>query len=157
MKERHILWEGTSSRPISSSWSQGVPTLASPCKPYRQRRPNTSLDSRFWLADSLKISPHGSHITWSPSGYTPAWPACPDALPPPSLLITTWQLVKAHGVTRNEPKIHFKSHYITILSIPFFKMTTYGHFLHVSLRLPSTLRTKQNKYRNNSKNITILR
>ena len=24
----------------------------------------------------------------------------------PCLLITTWQLVKAHGVTRNEPKIH---------------------------------------------------
>ena len=51
--ERHILREGTSSCPISSSGSQGVPTLAPPCKPYRQRRPNASdrlhipLDSRF--------------------------------------------------------------------------------------------------------------
>ena len=37
--ERHILKEGTSSCPISSSWSQGVPTLAPSCKPYPQRRP----------------------------------------------------------------------------------------------------------------------
>ena len=36
------LETGTSSCPISSSWSQGVPTLAPPCKPYRQRRPNSS-------------------------------------------------------------------------------------------------------------------
>ena len=45
-------------------------------------------------------------ITWSPSGYTPVRPDCPDTVPSPCLLITTWQLVKAHGVTRNEPKIH---------------------------------------------------
>ena len=38
--ERHILTEGTSSCSISSSWNQGVPMLAPPCKPYRQRRPN---------------------------------------------------------------------------------------------------------------------
>ena len=30
------------------------------------------------------------------------------------LLITTWQFVKAHGVTRNESKIHVNSHYITL-------------------------------------------
>ena len=40
--ERHILREGTSSCPIFSSWSPGVPMLAPPCKPYCQRRPNTS-------------------------------------------------------------------------------------------------------------------
>ena len=40
--ERHILKERTSSCPISSSWSQWVPTLAPPCKPYRQKRPNAS-------------------------------------------------------------------------------------------------------------------
>ena len=39
---RDILREGTSSCPISSSWSQGMPTLAPACKPYRQRRPNAS-------------------------------------------------------------------------------------------------------------------
>ena len=40
--ERHILREGTSSCPIFSSWNQGVPMLEPPCKPYRQRRSNTS-------------------------------------------------------------------------------------------------------------------
>ena len=43
-------------------------------------------------------------ITRSPSGYTPVGPDCPDALL--CLLITKRQLVKAHGVTRNEPKIY---------------------------------------------------
>ena len=119
--ERHILREWTSSCLISSSWSQGVPTFSPPCKPYRQRWPNTSDRLRIsrstlysdWT-DCLKISTWGSHITWSPSGYTPAWPANPDALPPSRcLLITTWQLVKAHGVIVNKPKIHFNSHYVT--------------------------------------------
>ena len=45
-------------------------------------------------------------ITWSPSGYTPVGSDCHDALSSPCLLITTWKLVKAHGVTKNEPKIH---------------------------------------------------
>ena len=45
-------------------------------------------------------------ITWSPSGYTPVGSDCPEALSPPCLLITTWPLVKVHGVTKNEPKIH---------------------------------------------------
>ena len=40
-------------------------------------------------------------------------PDCPDALPSLCLLITTWQLVKAHRVTRNEPKIHV-IYYITL-------------------------------------------
>ena len=40
--ERHILREGTSSSPISSSWSQGVPKLAPHCKLYRQRWSNSS-------------------------------------------------------------------------------------------------------------------
>ena len=61
--------------------------------------------------DSLPLSKSDRVvISWSPSGYTPVRPDCPDALSPPCLLITTWQLVKAHGVTRNEPKIHFICH-----------------------------------------------
>ena len=105
--ERHILRGETSSYPISSSRSQGVPTLAPPCKPYRQRRFCSALcpwlDSWF---SALSKSARVVLITWSPSGYTPVGPDCPDALLSPWLLITTWQLVKAHGVTRNEPKIH---------------------------------------------------
>ena len=96
--ERHILRERTYSSPISSSWSQGVPTLAPSCKPYHQRRHQCLwsavhpwLDSRFWLG----------------------WLSKSEALLSPCLLITTWQLFKAHRVTRNEPKIHINSHYIT--------------------------------------------
>ena len=60
-----------------------------------------SFDSRFsTLSKSDRVV-----IMWSPSGYTPVGPDCPDALSPSSLLITTWQLVKEHGVTRNKPKI----------------------------------------------------
>ena len=39
------------------------------------------------------------------------------------LLITKWQLVKAHGVTWNEPKIHVNSHYITNLNVKRFSLT----------------------------------
>ena len=79
------------------------PTLAPSCKPYRQRRPRRLCST----PDSLPLSKSDRGvITWSPSGYTPVGPDCSDALPSPCLLITTWQLVKAHGVTRNEPKIH---------------------------------------------------
>ena len=73
------------------------------------------------ILDSLLLSKsdHGV-ITWSPSGYTLD---CPDTLPSPCLLITMWQLVKAHGVTRNEPKIHvicYNTVLITTLSSGLF-------------------------------------
>ena len=45
-------------------------------------------------------------ITWSSSGYTLVQPECPDALSSSCLLIKMWKLAKAHGVTRNELKIH---------------------------------------------------
>ena len=64
-------------------------------------------------------------ITWSPSGYTPVGPACHDALSTPCFLITTWQLVKAHGVTRNEPKIDV----ICYITYDCFFST---HFKHIS-------------------------
>ena len=64
-------------------------------------------------SDSLYSKSDHVVITWSPSGYTPVWPDCPETLSSPYLLITTWQLVKAHGVTWNELKIHFIC-YITV-------------------------------------------
>ena len=45
-------------------------------------------------------------IMWSPSGYTPVRPKWPDVLSSSCLLIKMWQLAKAHGVTRNKPKIN---------------------------------------------------
>ena len=115
--ERHILKEGTSSCPISSSWGQGVPKLAPPYKPYRQRRDNASdrlcipgstLDSdgilklSAWF--SYQVVPFRLHTCSTSLLRRPAIPC---------LLIPTWQLVKANRVIRNEPKIHVYSHYIT--------------------------------------------
>ena len=105
--ERHIFREGTSSCLISSSGSQGGPTLVPPCKPYRQRSPLISCVSLAGLLIlCILFKSNNVVITWSPSGYTPVVPDCPDVLSSPCLLITTWQLVKSHGVTRTEPKIH---------------------------------------------------
>ena len=56
-------------------------------------------------------------ITWSTSGYTPVGSDCSDALSSPSLLIKTWQLVIAHRVTRNEPKIHVICYIIVSLTL----------------------------------------
>ena len=63
--ERHILREGSSSCPIFSSLSQGVPTFAPPCKPYRQRRPR-----RLW---SLRISGSTLDSDWTDSLNLTAW------------------------------------------------------------------------------------
>ena len=119
--ERHILREGTSSCSISSSWSHGVPTLAPPCNLYSQRGPNASDRLRipgstpfFWLdwlskTDHVVLLSHGllpvTHLLDRPA----------PMLSSPCLLITTWQLVKAHRVIMNEAKIHVSSHYITFV------------------------------------------
>ena len=110
--ERHINREGTSC-PIPSTGSQGVPTLAPACKLYCQRRlwlaACPCLDSWFsalclnltaWLSRGLLPVTHLLDLT--------ALTCCHLCL-----LITTWHLVKAHGVTRTEPKIHIIC-YITL-------------------------------------------
>ena len=71
-------------------------------------------------------------ITWSLSGYTPVGPECPDALSSPCLLSPTWQLVKAHRVTRNERKIHVMLYNIYILVC---LSVCLSRFLFVSLYL----------------------
>ena len=63
--------------PISSSWSQGVPKLAPPCKLVRdasgRQRVLRSTDSLpLFRSDCVVL------ITWSPSVYTPVVPECPD-------------------------------------------------------------------------------
>ena len=77
-------------------------------------------------------------INWSPSGYTPGGPDCLDALSFPCLLITTWQLVKTDGVTRNEPKNHVIC-YITLglnilWSTRMSDQLAFFHFQQSSLR-----------------------
>ena len=120
--EGHILREGTYC-PIPSSGSQGLPTLAPPCQSYRQRRPNTSallhvlgstLDS-LALSKSECVVSFRLHTCWT-------WLFWRSAIP--LFLITTWQLAKAHGVTRNEPKIHFIC-YITLFAFfQFYSVVT---------------------------------
>ena len=94
-----------------------------PCKPYHQRQHKrlwsvaySWLNSRFWLnwlskSDGVVLISRGllpdTHVLDR---------LTPTHLPSPCLLITTWQLVKAHGVIRNEPNIHVNSHYITFRS-----------------------------------------
>ena len=101
--ETYILKEMTSSSYIFPR----EPEDANACTPLQahQRRPDwlrvprsTAILCTLSKSDSVVL------ITWSPSGYTPVVPECPDR--ECCLLIKMWQLAKAHGVTRNEPTIH---------------------------------------------------
>ena len=73
----------------------------------RRSNPLISCVSLAWIS-ILCILSKSDHviIMWSPSGYTLAGSDCPNVLSFPCLLITTWQLVKADGVTRKKLKIH---------------------------------------------------
>ena len=64
----------------------------------------------------LSKSDRGVLITWSPSGYTPVQHECLDTPSSSSLLVKMWQLAKAHGVTKNEPKI-YDICYITLVDL----------------------------------------
>ena len=112
--ERHILRERTSSSHIFFREPGG----ANACTPLQahQRRPNQlCVPCSTTILCTLSKSDCMVLIMWSPSSYTPVQPDCPDVLSSSSLLITAWQLVKAHGVTRNKPKIHVIC-YITLIN-----------------------------------------
>ena len=78
------------------------------CSPLqaRQRRPDQLRVPRSTTIFSTLSKSARVVITWSPSCYTPVRPERPNAPSSSCLLIKTWQLAKAHRVTRNEPKIH---------------------------------------------------
>ena len=103
--ERHILREKRL-LPISSSRSQGVPMLALPCKLVRDASDRLRVPRSTVILCTLSKSDRVVLITWSPSGYTPVQPECSEVPSSSCLLIKMGQLTKAHGVTRNEPKIH---------------------------------------------------
>ena len=92
--------------PISSSRSQWVPMLAPLCKLVRDASHRLRVPRSTAILCTRSKSDRAVLITWSPSSYTPVRPECPDAPSSSCLLIKMWQLPKAHGVTRNEPKIH---------------------------------------------------
>ena len=119
--ERHILREGEFFLPHIFLLEPGWANACTPCKPYRQRRPNAShrlripgstLDSNW--TDCLKLTVRFSYHMVSFRLHT-CLTGQPRLTSIPLFKITTWQLVKAHGVTWNEPKIHINSHYITLL------------------------------------------
>ena len=97
------------------------PYLLSGARRCQRLHPFVSRDTSGWLCilrstailSTLSKSDCMVLITWSPSGYTPVVLDCLIVLSYPCLLITAWQLVKTHGVTRNEPKIHVIC-YITV-------------------------------------------
>ena len=110
--ERYILRERTSSSHIFFQ----EPGVANTC---------TSLQAcqrHLWSAacpsldcDSLHSKSHRMvFIMWSPSGYTPVWPKCPDR----AVLFTNQNVTtcQAHGVTRNKPKIPWHMLYNTVIT-----------------------------------------
>ena len=90
--------------PISSSGSLGVPTLAPPCKLVRDASSRLRVPRSTAILGTLSKSHRVVLITWSLSGYTPVRPECSDR----AVLFTNQNVTacQAHGVTRNEPKIH---------------------------------------------------
>ena len=75
--ERHILRERIL-LPISSSGSQEVPTLAPPCKLVWHASGRLRVPHSLAILCTQSKSDHVVLITWSPSGYPPVPPECPD-------------------------------------------------------------------------------
>ena len=91
---------------ISSSRNQRVPTLAPPCKLVRDASDRWHVPRSTAILCTLSKTDRVVLIMWSPSSYTPIRLECPGVPSSSCLLIKIWQLTKALGATRNEPKIH---------------------------------------------------
>ena len=78
--ERHILRKRERGLllPISSSRNQEVPMLAPPCKLVRDTSDRLRVPRSTLILCTLSKSDRLVLITWSPSGYTPVVPECPD-------------------------------------------------------------------------------
>ena len=90
--KRHILRERTSSSHIFFHEPGG--NACTPLQARQRRLCSAACPSPCTLSKSDRVV----LITWSPSGYTPVRPVCPDAPSSSCLLIKMWQLTKAHGV-----------------------------------------------------------
>ena len=95
--ETYTQWEDFFPYLLPGTWGcQSLHPLASSSETTDRLRVlrSTAILSTLSKSDRVVL------ITWSHSGYTLVWTRrhC--------LLIKTWQFVKAHGVTRNKPKIY---------------------------------------------------
>ena len=89
---RDIYSEG-GLHPISSSGSQGVPTLASPYKLIKDASDQLRVPRSTSIVCTLSKSDRVVLIMWSPSGYTTGVPDCPDR----AVLFTVDSLSKHTG------------------------------------------------------------
>ena len=103
--ERHILKEEDVFFPYLLPGAKGA-NACTPCKLVRDASDRLRVPRSTVILCTLSVCDCRVLITWSPSGYTPVRRKWPDAPSSSSLLIKMWQLTKALGVTRNEPKIH---------------------------------------------------
>ena len=132
--ERHILREKTS----SSHMFFQEPGGANACTPLQAETPLIGCVSLARRRFSV-LCPNLT-AWFSSRGLLPVTHLLyPSALVVLScLLITTWQLVKAHGITRNEPKIHGIC-YITLVKKKYFNRSTLNckvaKFLYVKTSL----------------------
>ena len=90
--ERHILRERDSFLSCTFFWETGGANTCTPLQAVLCERPNPLIGyvslARLLVLCTLSKSDHVI-TTWSPSGYTPVGPKCPDVLSSPCLLITT--------------------------------------------------------------------
>ena len=105
---------------ISSSRGQGVSSLATPCMLVRDTSDRLHVPCSTAILCTLF-----NLTTWfSSGGLLPVtyllYPTALIVLSSSRLRIKMWQLAKAHGVTRNEPKIHV-----------IFYITKYWVYFHV--------------------------
>ena len=85
--------------------ARGVITLAPPSKLVRDTSDRLRVPRSTAILCTLSKTDRVVLITWSSSGYPPVRPEWPDAPSSSCLLIKMWQLTKADGVSRNEPKM----------------------------------------------------
>ena len=88
--------------PIPSSRSQVVSTLAPPCKLVRDASDRLRVPRSTAILNTQSKSDRVVLITWSPSGYTPVRPECPNS----TVLFTNHNVTACQStrVTRNGPK-----------------------------------------------------
>ena len=114
----HFILERVDASVVSERWVERTssshiffqePAGANACTPLQvhQRQPDWLHIPRSTVSlCTLSKTDRMVLIMWSPSGYSPVVPECPDMPSSSCLLIKMWQLAKAYRITWNKLKIH---------------------------------------------------